>query len=122
MNSSKWQFVSDHAKDLVRQMLRIDPLERITVDEALRHPWISDRERYASKVHLPDTVEELRKFNSRRKLKGAVLAAVSSPRWSGLFEATTPSERNGHAHSGINNGTTGRLFCHCLTYATVRLI
>ena len=109
MNSSKWQFVSDHAKDLVRQMLRIDPLERITVDEALRHPWISDRERYASKVHLPDTVDELRKFNSRRKLKGAVLAAVSSPRWSGLFEATTPSERNGHAHSGINNGTTGRL-------------
>ncbi len=28
-----------------------------------------------------ETVEELRKFNSRRKLKGAVLAAVSSPRW-----------------------------------------
>ena len=109
LNSSKWQFISDHAKDLVRQMLRIDPLERITVDEALRHPWISDRERFASKVHLPATVEELGKFNARRKLKGAVLAAVSSPRWSGLFEVTTPSEQNGHAPSGINNGTcTGK--------------
>ena len=89
-------------------MLRIDPIERITVDEALRHPWISERERFASKSHLPDTVEELRKFNARRKLKGAVLAAVSSPRWSGLFEVTTPSERNGHCPSGINNGTTGK--------------
>ena len=108
LNSSKWQFISDHAKDLVRQMLRIDPIERITVDEALRHPWISERERFASKTHLPDTVEELRKFNARRKLKGAVLAAVSSPRWSGLFEVTTPSERNGHCPSGINNGTTGK--------------
>jgi hypothetical protein len=28
-----------------------------------------------------ETVEELRKFNSRRKLKGAVLAAVSAPKW-----------------------------------------
>lgn len=25
LNSAKWQFVSDHAKDLIRQMLRTDP-------------------------------------------------------------------------------------------------
>ena len=31
-------------------MLRVDPQERINVDEALKHPWISDRDRYASKV------------------------------------------------------------------------
>ena len=44
--------LSDHAKDLLRQMLRVDPQERINVDEALKHPWISDRDRYASKVNL----------------------------------------------------------------------
>ncbi len=32
-------------------------------------------------MHLHDTVEELQLFNVRRKLKGAVLAAVSSSRW-----------------------------------------
>ena len=63
-------------------------------------------------VHLHDTVDELRKFNARRKLKGAVLAAVSSPKWSHLLEDHTPaSERNGHA-GGTNGGinTTGKNF------------
>lgn len=102
LNSAKWQFISDQAKDLLRQMLRTDPLERLSVDECLKHPWIADRERFVPKVHLVETVDELRKFNARRKLKGAVLAAVSSPKWSYLLEVNTPSERNGHL--GINNG------------------
>ena len=40
-----------------------------------------ERERFAPKIHLHETVDELKKFNGRRKLKGAVLAAVSSPKW-----------------------------------------
>ena len=59
----------------------VNPEERITVEEALNHRWIRERDRYAPKIHLHETVEELRKFNARRKLKGAVLAAVSSPKW-----------------------------------------
>lgn len=30
---------------------------------------LQERDRYAYKIHLPETVEQLRKFNSRRKLK-----------------------------------------------------
>lgn len=40
-----------------------------------------DRDKGASKVHLVDTVEEMKKLNARRRLKGAVMAAVSSPKW-----------------------------------------
>lgn len=29
------------ARDLLSRMLVIDPVERITVDEALRHPYVS---------------------------------------------------------------------------------
>ena len=98
-SGSRWQYVSDSAKDLVRQMLATDPEERITVDEALDHPWISDRDRLAPKVHLHETVDELRKFNSRRKLKGAVLAAVSSPKWTQFYESLNnrASAANGKA-------------------------
>ena len=98
LNTSRWQYISDHAKDLVRQMLTVSAEERITVEEALNHRsaytllakwilellpfrWVRERERYAPKIHLHETVDELRKFNARRKLKGAVLAAVSSPKW-----------------------------------------
>lgn len=44
-SATRWQYVSDHAKDLIRQMLTVDPEERITVDEALNHPWIRERDR-----------------------------------------------------------------------------
>ena len=47
-------------------MLTVDPEERLSVDEAVSHPWISERERCAPKSHLHETVDELRKFNSRR--------------------------------------------------------
>ena len=46
---------------------------------------LQDRDKGATKVHLQDTVEEMRKFNARRKLKGAVLAAVSSPKWTSFY-------------------------------------
>ena len=98
LSSSRWQYISDHAKDLVRQMLTVSAEERITVEEALNHRyrarmccttqvctavfrWVRERERFAPKLHLHETVDELRKFNARRKIKGAVLAAVSSPKW-----------------------------------------
>ncbi|CAF4927227.1 unnamed protein product [Rotaria sp. Silwood1] len=82
MKSKQWEQISESAKDLVTRLLCLDQNERITINEALMHPWIREREKFALRKHLPDTVEELRKFNARRKLKGAVLAAVSSPRWS----------------------------------------
>ena len=37
LNSARWQYVSDHAKDLVRQMLTASAEERLTVEEALNH-------------------------------------------------------------------------------------
>ncbi|MED6240428.1 hypothetical protein ATANTOWER_020979 [Ataeniobius toweri] len=69
MNPRQWAHISESAKDLVRRMLMLDPAERITVYEALNHPWLKERDRYAYKIHLPETVEQLRKFNARRKLK-----------------------------------------------------
>lgn len=100
LHTSRWQYISDQAKDLIRQMLTVDPEERITVDEALNHPWIRERERFVPKMHLHETVDELRKFNSRRKLKGAVLAAVSSAKWSQFSDEH-------HQLGGLSSGGGG---------------
>lgn len=36
-----WNTVSENAKDLVRKMLKVDPLERITINEIQKHPWLA---------------------------------------------------------------------------------
>lgn len=36
-----WKHISEDAKDLIRALLVIDPVERMTVEEALRCPWIT---------------------------------------------------------------------------------
>jgi calcium/calmodulin-dependent serine protein kinase len=40
MRKRQWDYISEPAKDLVRKMLIADPNNRITVEEALEHPWI----------------------------------------------------------------------------------
>ncbi|KAM8855324.1 peripheral plasma membrane protein CASK isoform 13-T13 [Spinachia spinachia] len=103
MNPRQWAQISESAKDLVRRMLMLDPAERITVYEALNHPWLKERDRYAYKIHLPETVEQLRKFNSRRKLKGAVLAAVSSHKFNSFY-GDPPEELHDFSEDPTSSG------------------
>jgi len=67
--SPEWDTVTPEAKNLINSMLTVNPAKRITAAEALKHPWICQRERVASVVHRQETVDCLRKFNARRKLK-----------------------------------------------------
>uniref|UniRef100_A0A674NUN9 calcium/calmodulin-dependent protein kinase n=1 Tax=Takifugu rubripes TaxID=31033 RepID=A0A674NUN9_TAKRU len=67
--SPEWDTVTPEAKNLINQMLTINPAKRITADQALKHPWICHRSTVASMMHRQETVECLRKFNARRKLK-----------------------------------------------------
>ncbi|XP_059373645.1 calcium/calmodulin-dependent protein kinase type II subunit gamma isoform X28 [Carassius carassius] len=74
--SPEWDTVTAEAKNLINQMLTINPAKRITADQALKHPWVCQRSTVASMIHRQETVECLRKFNARRKLKGAILTTM----------------------------------------------
>ncbi|KAL7880027.1 hypothetical protein SRHO_G00022810 [Serrasalmus rhombeus] len=74
--SPEWDTVTPEAKDLINKMLTINPAKRITAAEALKHPWICQRSTVASMMHRQETVECLKKFNARRKLKGAILTTM----------------------------------------------
>ena len=40
-SSPEWDDISDGAKDLIRQLLCLDPTKRLSAVEALNHPWMT---------------------------------------------------------------------------------
>ncbi|XP_039217213.1 calcium/calmodulin-dependent protein kinase type II subunit delta isoform X4 [Crotalus tigris] len=78
--SPEWDTVTPEAKDLINKMLTINPAKRIHASEALKHPWICQRSTVASMMHRQETVDCLKKFNARRKLKGAILTTMLATR------------------------------------------
>ncbi|XP_015430804.1 PREDICTED: calcium/calmodulin-dependent protein kinase type II alpha chain isoform X1 [Dufourea novaeangliae] len=94
--SPEWDTVTPEAKNLINQMLTVNPSKRITASEALKHPWICQRERVASVVHRQETVECLKKFNARRKLKVAILTTMLATRnFSSKYDAQGRSTKKG---------------------------
>uniref|UniRef100_A0AAQ6AM73 calcium/calmodulin-dependent protein kinase n=1 Tax=Amphiprion ocellaris TaxID=80972 RepID=A0AAQ6AM73_AMPOC len=77
--SPEWDTVTPEAKNLINQMLTINPAKRITAEQALKHPWVCHRSTVASMMHRQETVECLRKFNARRKLKESQSTVVHNP-------------------------------------------
>ncbi|XP_074846357.1 ribosomal protein S6 kinase alpha-2 isoform X1 [Carettochelys insculpta] len=51
LTGGNWDSVSDAAKDIVSKMLHVDPHQRLTAIQVLRHPWIVNRE-YLSQNQL----------------------------------------------------------------------
>ncbi|XP_074115025.1 peripheral plasma membrane protein CASK isoform X5 [Cotesia typhae] len=81
MESPIWDYIGEPAKDLIEKMLTVDINHRITIQEVLNHKWLRDRDKGAARIHLSETIEELKKFNSRRKLKESVRKAIDSSKW-----------------------------------------
>lgn len=36
-----WKGITEHAKDLIRQLLCVEPSERLSIEEVIRHPWLA---------------------------------------------------------------------------------
>jgi len=39
-----WETISDHAKDFINKLLKVNPSERMTAVAALEHPWLANNE------------------------------------------------------------------------------
>eukprot|EP01038_Epipyxis_sp_PR26KG_P008076 gene8076-10939_t len=62
----RWSHVSDEAKDLIRGLLTVNPLKRLTVDQAMNHSWVlKDANELAAKS-LQQSLLELSKFQAKK--------------------------------------------------------
>uniref|UniRef100_A0A4W3HHF5 Ribosomal protein S6 kinase n=1 Tax=Callorhinchus milii TaxID=7868 RepID=A0A4W3HHF5_CALMI len=70
LSGGNWDTVSDAAKDLLSHMLHVDPHQRFTAEQVLKHPWIACRDQ------LPHF--QLNRQDAPHLVKGAMAATYSA--------------------------------------------
>lgn len=61
----EWEGISMHCKDLIRRLLAVEPVIRLTAIQATNHKWISGEE--TAEHILPEIPYRLESFNQRCK-------------------------------------------------------
>ncbi|KAL3316902.1 Calcium/calmodulin-dependent protein kinase type IV [Cichlidogyrus casuarinus] len=72
-----WDDKSELAKDFISRLLRLDPTERMTAQEALNHPWFDHKSYKIFQVPLTCALDGIKELVHKRKLKAAQLAMLA---------------------------------------------
>ena len=84
-----WENISPEAKELVQNLLQVDPAQRWTVDQALKSTWISDPNVDKSmNVDLSSSITSLR--NRRSRLRSSQFD--NAVYWEGTDNECSPVE------------------------------
>jgi len=89
--------VSPEASHLVRSLLKFNATERLTVDEALMHPWLCQHNDMLRKSNLTDKLPALRNFLARRKFKGGVHAVIASNKFNSFSKILKKQQQQRNA-------------------------
>lgn len=79
-NSSRWSKVSPEAKKFVKALLRTNPDDRMSADDALGHEWLLSRKREDNTNAKPldnDVLMSLQRFTNYTRLRKAALMVVA---------------------------------------------
>jgi len=78
-NPTDWKRVSEDAKSLIKSLLKMNPRDRYTAEQALNHVWVRNKAPKAEGVALQSgLVDNLKGFRSQNKLKKAALHVIAS--------------------------------------------
>merc|ERR1711957_442133 len=78
-NATDWKNVSEDAKNLIRMLLKMNPRDRYTAEQALNHVWVRNKAPKAAGGQLQSSlVDNLKGFRSQNKLKKAALHVIAS--------------------------------------------
>jgi calcium-dependent protein kinase len=76
-NRQEWSSVSESAKNLIRNLLVVNPENRYSMEQALAHPWLSSQEAPVEAT-LEINVEALNNFTNSVRMKKLVLLCIAS--------------------------------------------
>jgi calcium-dependent protein kinase len=115
-NAADWKSVSEDAKNLIRMLLKMNPRDRYTAEQALNHVWVRNKAPKAANVNLSSgLVDHLRSFRSQNKLKKAALHVIASQlgesQIKGLRETFMALDENGDGLLTVNEMKEGLNRC-----------
>mmetsp|Transcript_15645 Transcript_15645/g.29505 ORF Transcript_15645/g.29505 Transcript_15645/m.29505 type:complete len:662 (-) Transcript_15645:98-2083(-) len=116
-----WDSISTPAKKLITQMLTVDPSKRISAAEALKSEWMTaseDELGRMAKMPLTNTLDKMKTFVARNKLRGAMIAttfATTAKFWAGnsvsfMSQNTTFNSSAFTSTRTLTNGKVGQTF------------
>ena len=110
-----WDPISMSAKQLIVGMLTVDPSKRMSAAEALKSKWMTMPEEelgQSAKVHLADTVQHLKSFVARNKLRSAMIAttyATTAKFWKSDAVSFMSHKTTASGFSSIKTLTKGKV-------------
>ncbi|CAG9312074.1 unnamed protein product [Blepharisma stoltei] len=79
LKSKTWALHSDEVKDLLSKMLKIDPDDRISAADALKHPWIVNKSRKLDQIKgSTDILNRFLHFDASKKIEKSIYFAITS--------------------------------------------
>jgi len=82
--SPYWDDISDSAKDLISNLLIVDPSQRLNADSILMHPWIKGDD--TPRKELINVTENIRKYNAHRRFKKVSHTIIANIRFKNILK------------------------------------
>lgn len=94
MEGEGWNEVSDEGKAFLREMLQLDPKQRLTAEQALVHPWIMTEDNFNRRL---SSMNGLAAIANKMKQRIATVngEATGAPGKKDKDEVQTPTRVNG---------------------------
>lgn len=108
--SPEWDEISENAKDFIDHLLTIDPHKRMTVKDALKHPWIAGDaiEEFNKKLLVAENIKK--NFTAKQKFKATVEAIRAAGRmaiFSPVNSEKSPLPKQSEIPSDKNQNSIG---------------
>merc|ERR1712206_26406 len=103
-NPKDWKQVSADAKELITCLLKFDPKERYTAEQALNHKWVVREAPNALSVDFQDMFKNFNSFSKDNKLKRAARQMIPS-----ILGKTSQIKRLKDAFLAFDKNGDGRL-------------
>jgi len=98
MDTARWRSLSEEAKDLVRGLLRVNPIDRLQLEDCLIHPWVEDVESACRRPDISDQSFSATPDEPQAELKMGNLQRVTEEKVSSATSSQVEGSTTGCCH------------------------